>query len=529
MPNYNVPESVVNNFTPDEVREYVSQFKALDADGNGTLDASEMTALMKNLGLKDASNPEYVKKLMDEIDEDGDGVINLKEFFGMMNNGTSALRKGLAKKITDENNAQIAKKKVMKRKQSITERMFKKSNKNKAVTQIQAKNLTEQEAAVVSTFLTEEKSKLLFKDKKWIYLNSFGMDEEEESKSAIIDTDDGFEKRAQKVYLLDGTAIPVVMTEKSRIRHVIVQIKEYMKITHDSDFALYLYKAGNLVRSLMDIDNCFDIMRRYDRDNTGEVEMVFKRRTYLPWSPFSKEVREANDVEQGAHRLSFIEAQYRLLFSHYPATLGQAVELAAILASSAHAEPSYEFVLQHIDSFVPEAILYSSSDDQKKLLANRIFNQAKRKDFFAGFRAIEVEKKFISKCLDSYEKMFGDTFYTVEMVQMAPNEAVTTDAVMSQPKSKGRCGIGHNGLHMITMDGTIMTIPFNEMVRWLVPEGEDIFAIWKEEDFFCIFSKLCLEMQKLLHEYVEEYEARKLGKMAHEERKVTESEVRLSP
>ena len=43
----------------------------------------------------------------------------------------------------------------------------------------------------------------------------------------------------------------------------------------------------------MDIDNCFDIMRRYDRDNTGE-EMVFKRRTYLPWSPFSKEVREAN-------------------------------------------------------------------------------------------------------------------------------------------------------------------------------------------------------------------------------------------
>ena len=74
-----------------------------------------MTALMKNLGLKDASNPEYVKKLMDEIDEDGDGVINLKEFFGMMNNGTSALRKGLAKKITDENNAQIAKKKVMKR------------------------------------------------------------------------------------------------------------------------------------------------------------------------------------------------------------------------------------------------------------------------------------------------------------------------------------------------------------------------------------------------------------------------------
>ena len=75
MPNYNVPASVVSNFTPDEVREYVSQFKKVDADGNGTLDASEMTALMKSLGMKE----------------------------------------GLAKKVTNENNAQIAQKKVLKR------------------------------------------------------------------------------------------------------------------------------------------------------------------------------------------------------------------------------------------------------------------------------------------------------------------------------------------------------------------------------------------------------------------------------
>ena len=34
MPNYNVPESAKNNFTDDEVQEYVSQFKALDADGS---------------------------------------------------------------------------------------------------------------------------------------------------------------------------------------------------------------------------------------------------------------------------------------------------------------------------------------------------------------------------------------------------------------------------------------------------------------------------------------------------------------
>ena len=249
--------------------------------------------------------------------------------------------------------------------------------------------------------------------------------------------------------------------------------------------------------------------------NTGELELVFKRRTYLPWSPLSQEVRESTDVEQ-AHRLAFIEAQYRFLASQYPVTVGQAVELAAILASAAHDEPSYEFILQNIDSFVPEAILYTSSDDQKKLLANRVFNQAKRKEFFGGFRAIEIEKKFLSKCQDNYEKMFGDTFYYVEMVRMAPDQALTTDSVTSQPKSKGRCGIGHNGLHLITMDGNITTIPFEDVVRWLVPEGQNIFAIWTEKEVSFLFSNVCKEMQLSLNQYIKEFLARRdtPGKMA---------------
>ena len=106
-----------------------------------------------------ASNPEYVKKLMDKIDEDGDGVINEKEFFGMMNNGTSALKR-VGKKIAG--NAQVQK--VMKRKQSITERCSRNQIK-KAVTQIKNVNLTEQEAAVVSTF-SLKKNPLIIQNKK---------------------------------------------------------------------------------------------------------------------------------------------------------------------------------------------------------------------------------------------------------------------------------------------------------------------------------------------------------------------------
>ena len=47
----------------------------------------------------------------------------------------------------------------------------------------------------------------------------------------------------------------------------------------------------------------------------------------------------------------------------------------------------------------------------------------KRKEDFLLVSSIEVERKFVSKCNDYYEKMFGDTFYAVEMV-MSPNERI---------------------------------------------------------------------------------------------------------
>ena len=76
-----------------------------------------------------------------------------------------------------------------------------------------------------------------------------------------------------------------------------------------------------------------------------------------------------------------------------------------------------------------------------------------------------------------------------------------------------------------------MTIPFEEVVRWLVLEGQDIFAIWTEKKVSFLFSKVCQEMQLSLNHYTKEFVARRdtPGKMAHEVRKVTESEVRLSP
>ena len=526
MSSYAIPPEVSDNFTQDEIQEYVSQFKEIDEDGNGTLDKNEMTELMKSLGMEEAATPDKVQALIDEVDQDGDGVVNLSEFFTMMNNATSALKKGLTTKLKDDQKKEAAKKKKNRRKKSISERMFKKANKNKeneSSDSVNPADLTDSEAAIVATFLENEQGGKSFKDlANDVYGNPI-----EKTKSKI-DTDDGFTKRKENIFFLDGSSVEVVMTEKSRLKHVVVQVKEYLNLKHDNDFAMYLFRKGALVKALSDEDNCFNILKRYDPEDSGDLEFIFKRRTYLPWSPLSVEAREASDVEQGAHRLSFIEAQYRFLNSHFPVKLGQAVEMSAILASSAESEPTEDFIFKNIDSFVPEAIVYTSSEEQKKHLANRIHMQAKRKDFFSGFQAIEVEKKFLAKCQDYYDKMFGDTFYRVEMVTLPPDNTLTTDAVSAKPKTKGRCGIGHNGIHRLSMDGKIVTIAFTDIVRWLVPEGQNIFAIWTEEEVTFLFTNQCEEIQLSLNQYIREFLAARdtPGKMAHEARKVTEAETR---
>ena len=67
MSSYAIPPEVSDNFTQDEIQEYVSQFKEIDEDGNGTLDKNEMTELMKSLGMEEAATPDKVQALINEV------------------------------------------------------------------------------------------------------------------------------------------------------------------------------------------------------------------------------------------------------------------------------------------------------------------------------------------------------------------------------------------------------------------------------------------------------------------------------
>jgi len=66
--------------TEDELKE---AFKMFDKDGNGTISATELKAVMKNLG--ENMTDEEVKEMIRDADIDGDGEVNFEEFVKMMN------------------------------------------------------------------------------------------------------------------------------------------------------------------------------------------------------------------------------------------------------------------------------------------------------------------------------------------------------------------------------------------------------------------------------------------------------------
>ncbi|MCL7042750.1 hypothetical protein MKW94_003284 [Papaver nudicaule] len=62
----------------DLLEDIENIFNRFDVNGDGKISSAELADVYKELG--DEMTPEVLKKMMDDIDTDGDGYINLKEF-----------------------------------------------------------------------------------------------------------------------------------------------------------------------------------------------------------------------------------------------------------------------------------------------------------------------------------------------------------------------------------------------------------------------------------------------------------------
>ena len=71
-----------STLSPDQKEMFREAFDRFDLDGSGEIDAGELYALTKELGL--SRTEAELQRMVDEVDEDGSGEIDFKEFCVMM-------------------------------------------------------------------------------------------------------------------------------------------------------------------------------------------------------------------------------------------------------------------------------------------------------------------------------------------------------------------------------------------------------------------------------------------------------------
>merc|ERR1712003_148849 len=71
---------LAKNMTNEPSQQVLRHFKRLDADGDGFLDAEELTFLLLDMGFTGHSAKDEAQKMIQHADKNGDGVIDFEEF-----------------------------------------------------------------------------------------------------------------------------------------------------------------------------------------------------------------------------------------------------------------------------------------------------------------------------------------------------------------------------------------------------------------------------------------------------------------
>lgn len=72
----------MSGLTEEQIVEFQEAFNLFDKDKDGTITTQELGTVMKSLGQYPSENE--LRDLISEVDTDGNGVIDFKEFLGMM-------------------------------------------------------------------------------------------------------------------------------------------------------------------------------------------------------------------------------------------------------------------------------------------------------------------------------------------------------------------------------------------------------------------------------------------------------------
>jgi len=77
-----IPALDYPEFTRDEIDVFVKAFRQFDLDGNGCIDANELTTALKYMGMR--ATKEAAQQIIDSVDKDGSGTVEWNEYLEIM-------------------------------------------------------------------------------------------------------------------------------------------------------------------------------------------------------------------------------------------------------------------------------------------------------------------------------------------------------------------------------------------------------------------------------------------------------------
>ena len=75
--------------TKDKINQMKNEFILLDADGDGTISTEELRTVLRTMRVKFQLTEGAINKLIKEIDQDGNGTIDIKEYMTNMKDKTN--------------------------------------------------------------------------------------------------------------------------------------------------------------------------------------------------------------------------------------------------------------------------------------------------------------------------------------------------------------------------------------------------------------------------------------------------------
>merc|ERR1712146_597781 len=79
---YTMSRDQVGNLTEQQINEIREAFELFDTDGSGSIDAKELKVAMRALGFE--PKKEEIRKMVSDLDKDGDNTIDFTAFMSMM-------------------------------------------------------------------------------------------------------------------------------------------------------------------------------------------------------------------------------------------------------------------------------------------------------------------------------------------------------------------------------------------------------------------------------------------------------------